>query len=126
MNRLPNDYGTVQFFRDLGVAGPKNTKEPKIWFYDCRNPGRRSPVWLIWGWWCKRAGAPEKGDATMLHGTRRIRRVGALPALASSILDLTVATPHAAGRARPGGLKRGTGGGGALNRPTGWYSTHRS
>lgn len=56
----------------------------------------------------------------MLHGTRRIRRVGAHLAFVSSILDLTVVNPQAAGRGRPGGLKRGTGGGGALRTaPTG-------
>ncbi len=48
-------------------------------------------------------------------------------AFVSSILDPTVVTPQAAGRGRPGGLKRGTGGGGALRTaPAGWYSTHRS
>lgn len=91
-------------------------------------PGRRSPVCPIWGdrGACGRVGL-EKGDTTMLHGTRRIRRVGALLAFVSSILDLTVATPQATGRGRPGGLKRGTGGGGALETaPAGWYSTHRS
>lgn len=91
-------------------------------------PGEaRSRVSDLRGSWCKRAAGLVKGDTTMLHGTRRIRRVGAAPGVRSSILDLTVVTPQAAGRGRPGGLKRGTGGGGDLKTaPAGWYSTHRS
>ncbi len=52
----------------------------------------------------------------MLHGlgTRRMGRVGTCLAFVSSIVVRTAATAAVVRLGRPGGLRRGTGGGGAL------------
>jgi hypothetical protein len=59
-------------------------------------------------------------------GTRRMGRVGTWLAFVSSMVVRTAATAAVTRPGRPGGLRRGTGGGGALRiASVGWCCTCR-
>jgi hypothetical protein len=59
-------------------------------------------------------------------GTRRMGRVGTRLAFVSSMVVRTAATAAVVRPCRPGGLRRGTGGGDTLRTASaGWYCTYR-